>query len=101
MSGAAGAAIIASQIAAQHALKVRAIKASGVLISVSIGDFLAILAKNRDGLVVVAPPCGFFNKQFRYLASHKGLVFYTHSSSELKLPDGLEVVHAGKIWIPE
>lgn len=76
-----------------------AIKASGAIISVEPNDFLAILSRNRDGVVVQSPP-GFFTKH-KYLTSYKGLIFYTKTSSPLTIPASVEVVGAKKIWVPE
>jgi len=93
MAGAGAAA------AAAHAVLVQAVKASGVLVRIEPDDFLKILEKNREGLVVIAPG-GFLNRSFHYLSSYKGLTFFTKSSVELDLPGGVEVVGAKQIWVP-
>ncbi|MCL2615614.1 MAG: hypothetical protein FWD30_02320 [Dehalococcoidia bacterium] len=93
MSGAATAA------AAAHAALVQAVKVSGVLVRLEPDDFMRILNKNRDGLVVLAQG-GFMNRGFGYLTSYKGLAFYTKSPVELDMPGSVEVVNAKQIWIP-
>ena len=89
--GAAGAAAAAAAI--------KAIKASGVLVRVDAADFMAILEKVEEPLVVVARG-GVFSKHYRYLTSYKGLAFYTKASDQLALPRRAEVVLARKIWVP-
>ena len=89
---AAGAAAAAAAIA-------NAIKASGAIVSVEPADFVALLAKTANPLVVIAP-AGWFGARLNYLTSYKGLVFFTKSVEPISLPPGAELVKAGKIWIP-
>jgi hypothetical protein len=86
--GAAAAAAIAN-----------AIKASGAIVRVSPQDFLAILSRTQAPLVVAAPG-GLFQGKFNYLTSYKGLAFFCKSPEALMLGGNVEVVQAGKIWIP-
>ena len=58
-----------------------------------------IMDRNKDALVVVSEG-GFFSTNYRYLASYKGLTFYTKSSEPLMLPTGTEIVTCDRIWIP-
>ena len=88
----AGAAAAAAAIA-------RAIKASGVLVHVEPDDFLGILQRQREALVVHATG-GFFSTKYQYLTSYKGLAFFTKSSAPLTLPSGTELVQAKKFWMP-
>ena len=90
--GAAAGAAIAAAIA-------NAIKANGILVRVSTGDFQSLLLKVKDPLVVYAEG-GFFSTNFQYLVSYKGFAFYTKSSSPLILPSAVETIVAKKIWIP-
>ena len=86
--------------AAAHAAAIaQAIKASGVLIRVEAGEFLRILHKQDDPLIVIAPG-GFLQRGWRYLTSYKGLAFFTKSRDPLPLPGGAEVVEAKAISIP-
>lgn len=89
---AGGAAAAAAAIA-------QAIKASGVLVRVEPQEFLKILRKASDPLVVAATG-GVFSKNYQYLMSYKGLAFYTKSPEPLSMPNTAEVVVAGRIWIP-
>jgi len=91
-TGAAGAAGAAAAVA-------QAIKASGVVVRVEPGEFLKIVGRAENPLVVVAQG-GFFNRGYQYLASYKGLAFFTKSPDPLPLPPGAEIVEAGGIWIP-
>jgi hypothetical protein len=86
--------------AAAHAAIVNAIKASGVLVRVEAGDFLAVLRRVDEPLVVVSYG-GVFKKQYKYLTTYKGLAFFTKSPNALVLPSRVEVIQAKSISIPE
>ncbi len=91
MVAAAGAAAIAIA---------NAIKASGVVIQTSAEDFMKILGKVENPLVIHSKG-GFFSTKYNYLVSHKGFAFYTKSSTPLLLPSGIEMIVAEKIWTPQ
>lgn len=95
--GAAGAA--AGGAAAAGAAIAQAIKAFGVIVKVDASNFLRVLNRQAEPLVVIAP-AGFLGKKFRYLTSYKGLAFFVQTSSALQLPGACEVVQARKICIP-
>jgi hypothetical protein len=88
-SGAAGAAAAIAQAA----------KASGVIVRVERADFLRILERQQGPLVVHATG-GLFSTNYQYLTSYKGLAFFAKLSAPLNLPAGVELVQAGKIWVP-
>jgi hypothetical protein len=90
--GVEGAAVAAQQIA-------QAIKASGAIVRVEPDDFLRILARSGEPLVVSAPG-GYLSGGHDYLTSYKGIAFFTNSPQPLTIPQGAEVVAAQKIWIP-
>jgi hypothetical protein len=77
----------------------QAIKASGVIVQVTPEDFLLIVQRQQQPLVVHAIG-GFFSTNYQYLSSYKGLAFFTKSPDALILPSGCEVIQARKIWIP-
>ncbi|MGA9587160.1 MAG: hypothetical protein WBQ95_17640 [Terracidiphilus sp.] len=89
---AAGAAGAAAAVA-------NAVKASGAIVLVEPEDFLKILARAKDPLVVTAKG-GFFKANYLYLTSYKGLDFYCESDELLSIPAEAELIRAGKIWIP-
>jgi len=93
VTGAMTGAIAAAAAIAQ------AIKASGAIVRVESRDFAAILNKATNPLVICTQG-GFFSTKYQYLTSYKGLVFYTKSKSQLRLPTGAEIVQSKKIWIP-
>jgi hypothetical protein len=93
MSAGAGAA------AAAAAAIARAIRASGAIVSVEPRDFLSMLQRQKEPLVIYATG-GFFSTWHNYLSSYKGLAFYSTSPVELDLPRDVELVRARKIWIP-
>ena len=89
--GAEGAAI--------YAAIAQAIKASGAIVRVEPQAFLTILSKIKDPLVVTSRG-GVFKGNYQYLASYKGLAFFTKSPAPLMLPGGAEVITSKQIWIP-
>jgi len=91
-NGAAGAAAAAAAIA-------QAAKASGAIVRVKPSDFMTILSKTEKPLVVMAQG-GLIAKNYQYLMSYKGLVFFTKSITPLQLSSKVELVAAKKIWIP-
>ena len=92
MGGGAAAAAAAAAIA-------QAIKASGAIVRVSPDDFLTIVGRAHDPLVVTAEG-GVFSTRYDYLTAYKGLAFFTKSPSPLPLPSSAETIRAQKIWIP-
>jgi hypothetical protein len=87
--------------AAAHAAAIaNAVKASGVVVRVDAGDFLAILRRIDEPLVVVSYG-GVFKKQHKHLTSYKGLAFFTKSPTPLVLPPRVEVIQAKSISIPD
>ena len=86
--------------AAHAAAIANAIKASGVVVRVDAGDFLAVLKRVDQPLVVVSYG-GVFKKQHKYLTSYKGLAFFTRSPSALVLPSRVEIIRAKSISIPD
>ena len=86
--------------AAAHAAAIaNAIKASGAIIKVEPQDFVNIVRKVDKPLVVYAEG-GFLSKNFQYLSSYKGLVFFTKSPEQIQFAPGAELIMAKKIWIP-
>ena len=90
---------MATAAGAAAAAIANAIKASGVLVRVEPREFAKIIARTDAPLVVIATG-GIFSTNFRYLASYKGLAFYTKSKEEIPLPADAEVVSARDINIP-
>lgn len=85
--------------AAHAAAVAQAIKASGVLVRVDPMEFLKIVNRADEPLVVVAEG-GVFRTTWRYLTSYRGLAFHTKSTEQLLLPGRAEVVTAEAISIP-
>jgi len=95
----AGVIMAAGGSAAAAAAIAQAIKASGVLVRVEATEFMKLLGRLPDPLVVVASG-GLFSKSYEYLFGYKGLAFYTKSSAPLDLPPGADVIAAKSIWTP-
>ena len=92
-AGAAGGGAAAAAAIAE------AIKASGAIVRVEQNDFMTILQRIENPLVVHAEG-GFFSTNYQYLTSYKGLTFYTKTQTPLILSSQVELVRAKKIWIP-
>ena len=74
-------------------------KRRGAIVSLEPAEFLALLGRAKDPLVVVSVG-GVFWTKYSYLFSFKGLFFYTKSSESLDLPSACETIVAKSIWIP-
>lgn len=77
----------------------RATKASGAIVHIEPSDFISILRKIDNPLVVVAEG-GFLKTNYQYLTGYKGLVFFTKSTTPLQLNSEIEKITAKEIWIP-
>ncbi|MCD5410183.1 MAG: hypothetical protein LRZ93_00805 [Clostridiales bacterium] len=86
--------------AAAAAVIANAIKASGAIIDVEPEDFLKILAKTKEPLVVTAEG-GVFKTNYKYITSYKGLFFHTKAKDPIKMPIGTELIKANSISIPD
>lgn len=91
MSAAAGAAIAAA-IA-------NAVKASGVVVRLEPEDFMKVLGRIKEPLVLYNKG-GLFTTKHQYLVSYKGFAFYTRTSTEIFLPAAAEVITVRSIWLP-
>ncbi len=87
-------------VAAHRANIANAIKACGVIVSVTPFEFVNILARMEDPLIVGATG-GLFSAHYKYLTTYRGLTFYCKSSTPLDVPMGAEIVEANKISIPD
>ena len=90
--GATGATAAGAAIA-------QAIKASGAIVRVEPMDFMAILDKAENPLLVYSES-RFFSTKYHYLTAYKGLIFYTKSATPLMLRPSVELIRAKSIWIP-
>ncbi len=91
MTGAEGAAA-AGAIA-------QAIKASGAVVRLEADEFLRLVSRQPEPLVIRARG-GFLEARWQYLTSFKGFVFFTKCSDALPIPGRAEVLEAKKIWVP-
>jgi len=91
MSGGAAAAAAIAQ----------ATKASGAIVRMEPNDFLQIVGRADEPIVVMATSKVFGKISYKYITSFKGLAFYTKSSSRLAFGSGVLMVSAKNIWIPQ
>lgn len=87
-------------IMAASAAQAAAIKASGLIVTVTPADFMRILKRIESPLVVTALG-GFWGTKYHYLTSYRGFAFFTKSDSSLPLPEGTETIEAETIWMPQ
>ncbi len=73
----------------------QAIKASGAIVRVEPNDFMLVLSKNKNPLVVSAQG-GNLRANYQYLTAYQGLVFFTKSPTPLLLPSEVELIAAKK-----
>ncbi len=86
--------------AAAGAAIAQATKASGAIVRMEPNEFLQIVYRADDPVVVLATSKVFGKASYKYITSYKGLAFYTKSKSALQLGSGVELVTAKNIWIP-
>ena len=91
---AAGGAAAAAAVAIAEA-----IKASGAIVQVEPEDFLKLIDKAENPLVVISKE-GVIGHHFKYIFGFKGLAFYTKSKEPLQFDSAVETVAARKIWLP-
>lgn len=97
MANGAEAGGAAAAAAAQIA---QAIKASGAIVRVETTDFMMILGRIQNPLVVCSET-RFLGRKYHYLTAYKGLIFYTKSTTPLILRPSIELIQAKKIWVPD
>lgn len=85
--------------AAAAAAMMQAVRAMGVIVKMKPEDFVRILERVPEPLVVRAPH-GIFSKKTNYIVSYKGFAFFTVSKEELRLPPSAEVIHADSMYVP-
>jgi len=77
-----------------------AIKANGVIVRLEPAEWLKVLKRTENPLVVIARG-GVFRRSYRYLTGYRGLAFYTTSEQPLVLPGRAELISAKSISIPD
>ena len=78
----------------------QATKASGVIVRMEPQEFLKIVRKAENALVVMTSKQIFRKTKYHYLTSYKGLAFYTKSDVPQQFGIGVDLVSAKQIWIP-
>ena len=85
---------------AAHAAMANALKASGVVVRLEPGEWLSVLKRTDNPLVVIAEG-GLFKTKYQYLTSYRGLAFFTKSPTALVLPGRTELITAKSMSIPD
>lgn len=77
----------------------QALRAFGSIVQVEGNEFVALLERTENPLVVHATSW-LFATQYQYLTSYRGLTFYARTTAPLVLPKGTELIQARHIWVP-
>lgn len=91
--------ISAGAIVAAQAAAINAIRSFGVIVTVEPDEFLKVVSREQNPLVVTAQG-GIFSTEYRYLVSHRGLAFFAKSSYPLQLPSNVDVIVSSQIAMP-
>lgn len=86
--------------AAHAAALANAIKASGVLVRLEAPEWLKILKRTDNPLVVISRG-GMFRRKYQYLTTYRGLAFFTASEHPIVLPGRTELINAKSITMPQ
>lgn len=71
----------------------------GQAIIVSPEDFLSILQRQQEPLVVETwTKIYVYKKNYQYVTSYKGLTFFTHSPTMLPIPANCEIIQPRATW---
>jgi hypothetical protein len=68
----------------------------GTGVRVKSEDFLHIIEKSQDPLVIITAE-GFFTKIYKYVTAYKGFVFFTESLDRFEFGGNVEVIQAQSI----
>jgi hypothetical protein len=75
------------------------LKAAGTIVQVNAHEFLRMVERQDEPLVVTRGP-KVFHKNHIYLTTFKGFTFFCSSRGELSMPGKAEVFTVRSIWIP-
>ena len=75
------------------------VKAMGPIVSIDPQDFITLLHKQDEALVVTAEK-GVFGKKRQYLMPYRGLYLYTETKDPFEIPSGVDIISAKSLWIP-
>jgi hypothetical protein len=78
----------------QHALRM-----NGAFVKLTPEDFQNLLNRN-EGLAVVTTSTTFFGTTFTYVTSHKGLIFFCKTKSQLSVSTKHETILAQTVALP-
>ncbi len=81
------------------AAAIQALKASGVIVTLEPEEFLRLLYRIEEPLVVVSVSRFFSRTTYRYLTAWRGLAFHAMSHEPLELGSA-ETITAKKLWVP-
>jgi len=77
----------------------QALKMNGAFIKLTPEDFQNLLNRN-EGLAVVTTSTSFFGTTFTYVTSHKGLIFYCKTKSQLSVSNKHEKILVQSVSLP-
>jgi hypothetical protein len=85
---------------AVHAAIANAIKASGTVVRLEPAEWMKVLKRTDNPLVVIARG-GMFRRKYQYLTAYRGLAFFTTSEQPLVLPGRSELINAKSLSVPD
>ena len=85
---------------AAHAALANAIKASGVVVRLDPPEWMKVLKRTDNPLIVISRG-GMFRRKYQYLTAYRGLAFYTTSEHPLVLPGRTELINAKTLSVPD
>jgi len=85
---------------AAHAALANAVKATGVVVRLEPAEWLKVLKRTENPLIVIARG-GMFRRKYQYLTAYRGLAFFTASELPLVLPGRTELINAKSISVPD
>ena len=85
---------------AAAAAAMQAIKTSCAFVRVQPEDFLSVLQKSKESLVITGTG-GVFSTIYQYMTNYKGFTFFTTSKSKLSLPNDIELIRCKTFWVPQ
>jgi uncharacterized protein (DUF1778 family) len=78
----------------------QALMVSGCVVQMDRGAFVSIVELMDRPVVVMARTQLLRKVTYTYATSYKGFVFFTRGREPLHLPQDIELIAAGRIWMP-
>lgn len=77
-----------------------AVKAAGPIVELARDEWLRLLGKADETVVIAATSRVFTSTTYKYLFPYRGLYFYTKTKDPIRLGGRTEVITAKRLWVP-